>query len=96
MSGRSHELITAMVVAVGTRRFTHTDVTRLVMRRLSRNRIERYIAADRPLDCAGSYKIEARGIVLFERIESADFTAITGLPLLALSRILAELGFETP
>jgi septum formation protein len=96
MSGRPHELITAMVVIAGTRRFEHTDVTRLVMRRLSRSRIERYVAADRPLDCAGSYKIEARGIVLFERIETADFTAITGLPLLALARVLEELGFETP
>ena len=40
------------------------------MRPLSRDAIERYVAADQPLDCAGSYKLESRGIVLFDRIES--------------------------
>lgn len=96
MSGRSHELITAMVVIHGERRFAHTDVARLSMRRLDRRRIERYVERDRPLDCAGSYKIEEGGVALFERIETEDFTAITGLPLLALTRILEELGCETP
>jgi septum formation protein len=96
MSGRTHELITAMVVTRGERRLAHTDVTRLHMRRLERPQIERYVERDRPLDCAGSYKIEEHGVVLFERIESADFTAITGLPLLALTRILTDLGVETP
>lgn len=96
MSGRTHELITAMIVIRGNQRFAHTDVARLHMRRLDRRGIERYVESDRPLDCAGSYKIEERGVVLFERIESEDFTAITGLPLLALTRILGRLGFETP
>jgi len=96
MSGRAHELITAMVVTHEGSRSMHTDVTLLHMRRLDRRGIERYVESDRPLDCAGSYKIEERGVVLFERIESEDFTAITGLPLLALTRILTRLGFETP
>ena len=51
--------------------------------------------ADHPLDCAGSYKIESRGIALFEIIESADQTAITGMPLIALV-ILRDLGYEIP
>ena len=96
MSGRTHDLITAMVVLRGELKFMHVDVTRLTMRPLGRRRLERYVESDRPLDCAGSYKIEERGVVLFERIETEDFTAITGLPLLALTRILGELGFETP
>ena len=66
------------------------------MRPLSREAIERYVAADRPLDCAGSYKLESRGIVLFDRIESDDHSAITGLPLIALVTILRELGFAIP
>ena len=66
------------------------------MRGFSRAAIERYVAADQPLDCAGAYKLEAKGIVLFERIESEDHTAITGLPLVALVTILTELGFEIP
>jgi septum formation protein len=96
MSGRSHELITSLVVIHADREFVHTDVTRLRMRRLARSELERYVAADRPLDCAGSYKLEERGIALFDRIESADHTAITGLPLIALVGFLRELGFAIP
>jgi septum formation protein len=96
MSGQTHELITALVVTRGPNVFRHTDVTLLRMRPLSRDAIERYVAADRPLDCAGSYKLESRGIVLFDRIESEDHSAITGLPLIALVTILRELGFAIP
>jgi septum formation protein len=96
MAGRAHELITALVVVEGERSFSHTDVTRLHMRRLAHGAIERYVAADQPLDCAGAYKLESRGIALFEKIESADHTAVTGLPLIALVTMLRDLGYEIP
>lgn len=96
MSGRSHELITAIVVRHGTRIYAHTDVTRLTLRKLTLLEIDRYLEADRPLDCAGSYKLEARGILLFERIESEDHSAITGVPLIALTTILRAIGFAIP
>ena len=60
--------------------------------RLNRDEAERYVAADRPLDCAGSYKIESLGIALFDRIEAGDQTAIVGLPLLAVCRMLRARG----
>jgi septum formation protein len=96
MSGQAHELITSMVVAHRGEVYRHTDVTRLRMRPLERDAIERYVAADRPFDCAGSYKLESRGIVLFDQIESEDHSAITGLPLIALVTILRKLGFPIP
>ena len=96
MSGRVHELITAMVVVGPGGEFAHTDLSRLWMRRLYRPQIERYVASDVPLDCAGSYKLEGRGVVLFDRIETEDSTAITGLPLLALTRILEGFGLVLP
>jgi 7-methyl-GTP pyrophosphatase len=96
MAGQTHELITAMAVIHDDQVFRHTDVTSLRMRPLSRAAIERYVAADQPLDCAGAYKLESRGVALFEQIDSADHSAITGLPLLALVRILCELGYEIP
>ena len=43
----------------------------------------------------GAFKLESRGIVLFEKIDSDDHTAITGLPLLALVAILSELGLDS-
>ncbi|QEH37517.1 Maf-like protein YceF [Aquisphaera giovannonii] len=96
LSGRTHELITALVVVspLGERR--HVDRTRLTMRGLDRAAIERYVARDMPLDCAGSYKLEQRGIALFESIESEDHAAIVGLPLIRLVTILRDLGHEIP
>lgn len=96
MTGRSHRLLSAICLCGPDAIRTHVDVHTLHMRALDRNALERYVDADQPLDCAGSYKIEARGIALFERIEGEDFTAITGLPLLALTRMLSEAGHAIP
>jgi septum formation protein len=96
IAGQTHELITAIAVIHDDQVFRHSDVTSLRMRPLSRAAIKRYVAADQPLDCAGAYKLESRGVALFEQIDSADHSAITGLPLLALVRILCELGYEIP
>jgi septum formation protein len=96
MAGREHQLITSVCVLHRGHPRMHTDVTTLAMRTLSRDEIERYVAADRPIDCAGSYKLESRGITLFERIETQDSTAIVGLPLIALTSMLRELGFAIP
>jgi septum formation protein len=71
-----------------------TDCTRVQFRRLQRSEIERYIEREQPLDCAGSFKAEALGIALFERIQSNDPTALIGLPLIALCRLLHEAGIE--
>jgi len=96
MAGRVHELITAIAVVHPGGLVEHADVTTLTMRPLTRSALARYVAADRPVDCAGGYKLEERGIALFERIESDDHTAVTGLPLIALTSILLGLGFEIP
>lgn len=96
LAGRTHRLLTAVALAHPGGETTMLDTTSLQMRSLSSAEIERYLTADQPFDCAGSYAIERRGIALFERIESADQTAITGLPLLAVARLLREVGFEIP
>lgn len=96
LAGRTHALVTAVAVAHPGGVLTHLDVTRLTMRPLGAEAIARYVAADAPLDCAGSYRLEARGVTLFSRIESADHTAIVGLPLMALTEMLVSLGFPIP
>lgn len=96
LAGRSHELITALAVIAPGRTARIVEVARLTMRPVGRAAAERYVAADRPVDCAGSYKLEERGIALFERIEAGDHSAITGVPLVALTSILLELGFAIP
>ena len=63
-------------------------------RRLTDAEIATYVERDQPFDCAGSFKSEALGIVLCERIRSEDPSALIGLPLIALSRLLREFGFD--
>ena len=68
------------------------DETRVRFRSLDAGEIERYITREQPLDCAGSFKAEALGIALFERIESSDPTGLIGLPLIALCKLLRDTG----
>jgi septum formation protein len=74
----------------------HRDVTEVAFRTLDDDGIERYLSAERPYDCAGSFKSEGLGIALFESMRSDDPTALIGLPLIALARMLRETGFSIP
>lgn len=72
------------------------DTTTVRFRSLSLAEIGRYVDAEEPLDCAGSFKSEGLGITLFEAVESTDPTALIGLPLIATARLLREAGFVLP
>ncbi|HEY2157360.1 MAG TPA: nucleoside triphosphate pyrophosphatase [Isosphaeraceae bacterium] len=96
MAGREHQLITAVALADRDGVEVATNIARLWLRPLGAEEAQRYVEADRPLDCAGSYKIESLGITLFDRIEASDQTAIVGLPLLTVCRMLRARGFELP
>jgi len=78
------------------RRHTHVDHTRVLFRELGMAEINRYIERERPLDCAGSFKCEGLGISLFESIDNRDPSALIGLPLIALARLLRETGIDLP
>jgi septum formation protein len=78
------------------RRESALDHTRVMFRKLADAEINRYLARENPLDCAGSFKSEGAGIALFERIESVDPTALIGLPMIALSRLLRNAGLALP
>lgn len=96
MQGHSHILITAIAVSGPKLIETHINHTVLKMRRLDRDAIQRYVQFDQPLDCAGAYKLESRGITLFEEIQSTDHSAITGIPLIALTSLLIKAGITLP
>lgn len=96
LAGKSHDLITSIVVMNECQVFTHTDTTRLHMRNLSQEQLKRYVDFDNPIYCAGSYMLEKQGITLFNKIESDDQTSIIGLPLIALTGILTEIGYRIP
>ena len=66
--------------------------TTVLLRDASDSEIEAYVAADQPFDCAGSAKSEGLGIALMESISGDDPTALVGLPLIALVRMLRAEG----
>jgi septum formation protein len=68
----------------------------VVFRALDADRIERYLRAEQPYNCAGSFKSEGLGITLFERMEGSDPTALIGLPLIRLTGMLAQAGIVLP
>jgi len=72
------------------------DLTEVRFRALGADEIARYVAAEQPLDCAGSFKCEGLGITLFEAIDNRDPTALIGLPLIALSGLLRKAGHTLP
>lgn len=70
--------------------------TEVRFRALSSAEIERYVAAEQPLDCAGSFKVEALGITLFDWVRSDDPNALIGLPLISLAQRLRQVGYQLP
>ena len=94
MSGRTHRLVTGVAVIDGrddTEHLDHEDF-RITFRTLTEAEIARYVDLDDPIDCAGSYKLESRGIWLVERLDGEDESSIVGLPLLRLTGILRGMG----
>lgn len=96
LAGKTHSLLTSVVLVKGEKEIAFIHKAELKMRSLTVEEIDRYLAYDSPFNCAGSYKIESRGIALFDSVNTDDFTGIIGLPLLKLAHYLRELGLELP
>ena len=73
-----------------------SEPTEVRFRTLTDAEITRYVEMEQPLDCAGSAKAEALGISLLDALRSDDPTAIIGLPLIRLARMLRTLGVALP
>ena len=73
---------------------THMTETTAHYRLLSDAQIEYYLHHDQPFDCAGSFKSEALGIAILSSVTSNDPSALIGLPLIALTRMLHEAGLD--
>lgn len=72
------------------------DQTFVTFRQLSDDQIENYLKIEQPYDCAGSFKSEGLGIILFEKIQTDDPNALIGLPLIKLVSILDKIGLKLP
>ena len=97
-SGKSVTFLTAvcMLDPVTRKRYEHTDETVVHFREFDRRLAEAYLSLDEPYDCAGSFKLEGAGFLLFESVKTDDPTALIGLPMIWISDRLLELGYLLP
>ena len=95
---RCMSILTAVCVLdpVTRTRLEHTDETTVRFRRFDRRLADTYLRHDEPYDCAGSFKIEGAGFVLFESVSTDDPTALIGLPMIWLAGTLKDLGYLLP
>lgn len=94
LSGQTVEFHSALCLTDGTRDEIADVVTLCRFRTLTDKEIISYLERDTPYDTAGSAKAESLGIALMESMQSNDPTAIIGLPLIMLSRMLRTFGLN--
>lgn len=96
ISGKTALLYTglALLNARTGRAQTAVALFQVTFRPLSEERIARYLNKEQPYDCAGSVKSEGLGIALFDRFDGDDPTTLIGLPLIRLTRMLENEGYE--
>ncbi|MFP5384055.1 MAG: Maf family protein [Gammaproteobacteria bacterium] len=97
-SGRDVTFWTGLALANAGTGIVRSTVIRcdVHFRDLSAGEIARYVDADQPLECAGSFRAESLGTVLFRRLETDDPTSLVGLPLIALCEMLRAEGIALP
>lgn len=97
LSGREAHFATAITLTTaGGLELSSLDMTVVRFRAFDLATAQRYVAAEPAHDCAGGFKIEGLGISLFESVETRDPTALIGLPLIALRRLLEQVGLPVP
>ena len=97
-SGKTVTFLTAVCILdpIGRTRHEHVDHTSVRFRQFDRRLAEVYLRHDEPYDCAGSFKLEGAGFVLFESVDTDDPTALIGLPMIWVAGRLLELGYLLP
>ncbi|HBN8602254.1 MULTISPECIES: Maf family protein [Pseudomonas aeruginosa group] len=97
-SGRSVTFLTGLALLDSRNRHMQVDCIPFTVhfRQLDEARIRRYVEAERPLDCAGSFKAEGLGVSLFRATEGEDSSSLVGLPLIRLVDMLLAEGVEIP
>ncbi|SFU90409.1 Maf family protein [Halomonas korlensis] len=95
-SGQRVRFMTGLALIDTARREEHVchETYDVVFRRLDDTEIAQYVALEKPLDSAGSFRMEGLGITLFERLAGDDPNTLIGLPLIRLCAMLREAGLD--
>ena len=91
LQGRHHTVCTGVTVRQGGKMLTRAQSTQVWFREASTEELKNYIRSGEPMDKAGAYGVQGLGALLVERIDG-DFFNVMGLPVLLLSRMLAQFG----
>jgi septum formation protein len=93
LSGRQHEVVSAVAMAMGGRVEQAVSISRVWFRPLSGDEIRRYVATGEALDKAGAYAIQGRAAAFATRIEGS-YSGIMGLPLAETAELMRTFGIE--
>ncbi len=91
LSGREHQVVTAVAGIRGRRRLVELSVSRVAFRPISETEISSYVASGEPMGKAGAYAIQGFAAVFTERL-AGSYSGVMGLPLFETARLLAQLG----
>lgn len=94
LSGQCVTFHSALAVVSQTEDQLAVSACQVTFRELTPAQIDRYLDLEAPFDTAGSAKAEGLGIALLASLQSTDPTAIIGLPLIELTRMLAKAGMD--
>ncbi len=94
LAGHRVDFHSGLCVTDGKRQELACVKTACRFRALSASDIDTYLEREQPFDTAGSAKAEGLGIALMDAMTSDDPTAIIGLPLIALCRLLRSFGMD--
>lgn len=96
LQGKTHQLFTALYMCYKGKTFSYLEVNNMHMRTLTLSQITNYVHIAKPMNCAGSYAIERYGIALFTKIDTKDYSAIMGFPLLTLINQMVKWDIPLP
>lgn len=97
-SGRSVSFLTGLTLLNSQTGHCQVDCVSFTVhfRELDDQQIKRYLDAEQPFDCAGSFKSEGLGVSLFRNTEGSDATSLIGLPLIRLVDMLRNEDITIP
>ena len=95
LSGREHEVLTAVALKFGERMETELSATAVRFRRLEPAEIARYVAGGEPMDKAGAYGIQGHAGIFVAEIRGS-YSGVMGLPLYETAQLLQRFGLMPP
>ncbi len=93
LSGRDHQVMSAVALAIGDRVYHRLSANRVFFRSLSDDEIKRYCASDEPMDKAGAYAIQGRAAIFINHLEGS-YSSVMGLPIYETVELLKEAGIS--